>query len=301
MDRFEAMKIFIRVADLKSFTKTSETVGLPKASISNYIQYLEKLVNAKLLNRTTRHVSLTPEGMIFYEKCKNILSDIDETESMFSIESNIKGKIRIDMSVGMASRLVIPLLPKFLEMYPDIEVELSSVDRKIDLIREDVDCVIRAGYSSDIGLVETNLGEMIQINCVSPRYIEKHGIPKNLDDLKNHKLIYYSSVLGSKNIGFEYFDGNKIIELKMKGGITVNNTNSYLISCISGLGIAQLPSVSCKNYIEKGDLIEILPDFRAKPLIVNIVYPYKRIQSKRVRVFIEWISPIVKEYISQNI
>lgn len=297
MDRFEAMKIFIRVADLQSFTKTSETMGLPKASISNYIQGLEKIVNTKLLNRTTRHVSLTPEGMIFYEKCKNILSDLDETESMFSSDSHIKGKIRVDMSVRMASKLVIPLLPKFLKMHPDIEIELSSVDRKIDLVREDVDCAIRIGYSSDIGLVEKNLGEMIQINCASPEYIEKYGIPKNLEDIKKHKLIYYSSILGSKNIGFEYFDGNKYVELKMKGDITVNNTNSYLISCLSGLGIAQLPNVSCKDYIKNGNLIEIIPDFRAKPLSVNIVYPYKRIQSKRVRVFIEWISPIVKEYI----
>lgn len=297
MDRFEAMRIFVRVAELKSFTKASEDIGLPKSGISNYIQNLEKNVNAKLLNRTTRVVNLTPEGMLFYERCKNILSDIDEVESMFAKDSNLKGKIRIDMTVKTATSLLIPLLTNFFEKHPDLEIELSSLDRKIDLIKEGVDCVIRAGNSNEVGIVEKKLGELHQINCVSPDYLKKYGNPKTLDDLNNHKLIFYSPLLDGKTTGFEYFKSGKEYDLKMKGNITVNNTNAYLISCLNGLGIAQLPHISCRDYLKKGELVEILPDFRAKPLNINVVYPYRSIQSKRVRAFIDWISPIIIEYI----
>lgn len=297
MDRFEAMKIFVRVAELKSFTKAAEVMGLPKSSISGYIQDLEKNINTKLLNRTTRVVTLTPEGSVFYERCKNILADIDEMESMFSDNSKIRGKIRVDMTVSMATRLFIPVLPDFLEKYPDIEIELSSLDRKIDLIREGVDCVIRAGESSESGIVEKKLGELNQINCLSPKYIKRFGKPLNISDLEKHKMIFYSSVLGGKITGFEYYKDGKEIEIKMNGNITVNNTNSYLISCLEGLGLAQLPYVTCKDYIREEKLVEVLPDFRAKPLNIYMVYPYRRIQSKRVKVFIDWISNVIKEYI----
>lgn len=297
MDRFEAMKIFVRVAELQSFTKTAEILNLPKASVSNYIQDLENTVNTKLLNRTTRHVELTNEGMIFYERCKDILSDIDETESMFTSDSNIKGKIRVDMTIGMANALVIPLIPKFMEQHPDIEIDLSSTDRRVDLIKEGIDCVIRAGSSSDIGLVEKKLGEMVQVNCVSREYISKYGKPETLNDLVNHKLIYYSPVFGMKPHGFEYFDGEKYTEFKMNGSFTVNNTYSYFTACLSGLGIAQFPLLSAGRYFESGELVEILPEFKAKPLELNLIYPYRRRQSKRVHVFLEWLIPIIKEYI----
>lgn len=297
MDRFEAMKIFIRVAELQSFTKAAETLDLPKASVSTYIQNLESLVNARLLNRTTRHVELTPEGMSFYERCKDILSDLDETESMFSNATNIKGKIRVDMIAGLATNFIIPLIPQFMEAHPDIEIELSSSDRKVDLIREGIDCVIRAGKTFDPGLVEKQLGEMVMVNCVSPKYIDKYGIPKTLKDLKNHKLIYYTPILGAKPDGFEYFDGEKYVDIKMPGTFTVNNTDAYMAACLAGLGIIQIPIVGSKKYFESGKLVEVLPEFKAQSMDFKLVYPYRRIIAKRVRVFIDWLEPIVKGYI----
>ncbi len=299
MDRLEAMKIFIRVAELKSFTKAAESLNLPKASVSTYIQNLEILINAKLLNRTTRHVELTPEGTSYYKRCKDIIYDIDETESMFNNDNNIKGKIRIDMSVRIASSIIIPIIHQFLEKYPNIEIELSTTDHKVDLIKEGIDCVIRGFCASgtanifEAGLVEKNLGQMISINCVSPKYIDKYGIPTTLNDLKNHKLIYYTNTLGSKPNGFEYFENGKHLEFKMSGIITVNNTDSYLSACLAGLGIAQIPSTGVKHFLKSGELIEIIPELKAGPFELKLVYPYRKKPIKRLSVFIDWLQPIL--------
>ena len=184
MDRYEAMQIFVRVAELQGFTRAAESLGLPKATISSAIQNLEAHVDAKLLNRTTRQVQLTPEGASFLERCKDILNDLDEVESMFRIDSaQIKGKIRIDMVVSLSRDFFVPLLSKFLEKHPGIEIELSSTDRRVDLIREGIDCVIREGGSNEPGLVEKEIGLLTLVNVVSLGYIKKYGKPKNIDDL----------------------------------------------------------------------------------------------------------------------
>jgi DNA-binding transcriptional LysR family regulator len=301
MDRYEAMRVFVRVAELQSFSQAADTLGLPKATVSTSVQDLEALIGVRLLHRTTRQVHLTPDGTSFLERCKDLLQDLEETESMFKGDTaQVTGKIRVDMTVSLARDFLIPQLSKFLEKYPGLEVELSGTDRRVDLIREGIDCVVRGGGRAEPGLIEKELGRMPVLNVVSPHYLEKHGRPKNLEDLKNHKLIQYSQVLGTKPGGFEYFDGEKYRELKMTGVITVNNVDTYKAACLAGLGICQNPLPGIAKDLKNGKLVEVLPKFRAEPMTLKLVYQQRRALSKRVRVFMDWLEPMLKEYLERG-
>lgn len=299
MDRIEAMKIFVRVAELKSFTQAAEHLHQPKATVSTAVQELERLLGVKLLHRTTRRVQLSPEGQSYYERCLDLLADLEESETLFRTEAaEIKGKIRVDMTVALARNLVIPALPDFFARHPQVELELSSTDRWVDLIREGIDCVIRAGKSQEPGLISHELGQMKMLNCASPRYLAQYGHPQTLADLQQHRLIFYSMYLGSKPEGFEYFDGETYREKAMGGMITVNNTVAYEAACLAGLGIVQCPASGVQTHLETGQLIEILPEFQAEPLPLKLVYPYRRRQAKRLRVFVDWLKPLIAAYLS---
>jgi DNA-binding transcriptional LysR family regulator len=257
------------------------------------------LVQAKLLNRTTRSVELTPEGVTFLERCKDLLSDLDEMESMFQVGSaQVKGKIRVDMASSLARDVVIPQLPKFFELYPEIELELIGVDRRVDLIREGIDCTIRGGpLEPGLGAIELDWGEVKIVNVASRAYLKKFGKPKDLDDLKNHRLVNYVTAFGEKPEGFEYFDGERNRQVKMKSAISVATIDAYKAAALAGLGICQNPKIGVRQYLESGELMEVLPAFRPRPMgSAKIVYPQRRLLAKRVRAFIEWVRPVLRTY-----
>ncbi len=295
MDKIAAIKTFVRVAELESFSQAAESLNLAKASVTITIQALETLLGTKLLERTTRSVQLTSEGKTFLERSKDILSDLEDMETMFASDgAQITGKIRVDMTGPMARNTVIPRLPEFLKKYPGIEVELSSTERRVDLIREGIDCVVRGGKYSEPGLAERPLGELMQVNVASASYLAAYGTPKNLAQLKSHKLIFFHPILGAPQHGFEYFDGEKYREIKMGGFISVNSADSYKAACLAGLGICQTPHIAVVNELKSGSLKEILPEFRAEPIPLKLVYPQRRMLAKRVRVFIDWLEPVLK-------
>jgi DNA-binding transcriptional LysR family regulator len=301
MDKYDSMKIFVKVAELQSFTKASDLLNIPKASATTAVQELELRAQVKLLHRTTRSVSLTTEGLSFFERCKDILSDMDEMESMFQVRTaHIQGKIRIDMTNTMARDVVVPNLPSFLELYPEVEFELVGSDRKLDLIREGIDCSIRSGGVEDRGLAEQFIGNLEVLNVVSPAYIKKFGKPKKLEDLKDHRLIQYVQSFGGKPDAFEYFDGEKTREIKMKSIITVSSIDSYRAAALAGLGICQNPQNGVRKFLKSGELVEILPKFKPKPFQLKIVYPQQRFLAKRVRAFIDWVDPLIKKHLSSQ-
>lgn len=298
MDRLEAMTIFLRVAELASFTRAGESLGMPKASISTSVQQLESLMGTRLLHRTTRKVQLTQDGQTFYERCKDLLADVDEIESLFQqTPANITGRLRVDMPTGMAKNLVIPNLPGFINRYPGIEVELSSTDRLVDLVREGFDCVLRVGVLSDSGLIARPLGQLRIINCVSPSYIEQYGEPKHLENLINHLLVHYVLTLGAKSGGWEYWAEGSYRMLPMKGAVTVNNAEAYTCACLAGLGIIQVPEVGVRKYLKEGLLVEVLKNYSAEPMPVSLIYPNRRNLSKRVQVFMEWLTGLMKDFL----
>jgi len=298
MDNTEAIKRFLRVAELGSFTRAAEALGLPKASISQAIQQLETKLETQLLHRTTRKVQLTPDGQLFYERGKDVLSELDELASLFLTDDrSVQGVIRVDMSHPMARQLVIPHLPDFFQKYPNLHIELNSSDRHVDLIAEGYDCVIRTGNLADSGLIVRKVGEMRQTNFVSPAYIAAHGEPKELKDLDKHLLVHYNVSGGHKFDAFEYWDGQQRQCIPMQSRITVNNTDAYRAACIAGLGMMQAPLLGAQEYLLTGQLVEVLKNYTAPPMPVSILYPHRRNLSKRVRILMDWLSDLLAQHL----
>ena len=298
MDKIHAMQLFIRVAELESFSRAADTLGLPKGSVSRQIQALENHLGTQLLHRTTRRVQLTQDGMIYYERAKDLLSNLDELDGLFHHDpTSISGKLRVDMPVGVARNLVMPRLPAFLHQYPGLELELSSSDRLVDLIREGFDCVVRVGALKDSGLIARPLGKLTQINCASPQYLARFGYPESLDDLASHAVVHYAVNLGTRSQGFEIATDNGPRWIKTGGMLTVNSTETYHAACLAGLGIIQVPRVGVREALRAGTLVEVLPQYRAEPMPVSLLYPHRRNLSRRVHLFMEWLTGVMKDYV----
>jgi len=298
MNRLEAMQIFVRVAELASFTQAADNLGMPKASISNAVKQLESLLGTRLLHRTTRKVQMTQDGLAFYERSKDVLADVDELQSMFQRgEAAIRGRLRVDMPSGVAKRIVLPRLPAFLDEHPRLELEFSSTDRRVDLVREGFDCVLRIGALTDSTLVARPLGRFRLINCASPGYIARYGEPKTLDDLARHRLIHYVPSLGAKSAGWEYIENGEYRSVSMGGAITVNNADAYQGACLAGLGLIQAPEVGVRHLIEQGKLVEVMPQYLAEPMPVTLLYANRRQLPKRAQVFMRWMVEIMREYV----
>jgi DNA-binding transcriptional LysR family regulator len=298
MNDLDAMRIFARVAELASFTRAADDLGLPKASVSTAVQKLETRLGTRLLHRTTRRVELTQDGHVFYDRGRELLADMDELQSMFrqSAES-LSGRLRVDMPTGAARNFIIPRLPQFLDAHPHLEVELSGTDRRVDLVREGFDCVLRVGALGDSNLIARPLGIYHTVNCASPAYLQRHGTPQTLDDLAEHRLIHYVTTFGTKPDGFEYFDGERYRMLPMRGALTVNNAESYQAACLAGLGLIQVPGLAVRHLIEQGALVEVLPQWPAEPMPISLLYAHRRNLPRRVQVFMNWVADVLQPHL----
>lgn len=295
MNLLEQLRIFSRVAELCSFTQAADSLGLPRATVSTSVQQLENLLGARLLHRTTRKVLLTQDGQAFYERCNDALADMDELQTMFQ-QGNanaLKGRVRIDMSTIMARNAVLPRLPELLRLHPQLEVEVSSTERRVDLIREGFDCVLRAGKLVEPGLIAKPLCALRMVNAASPGYVQRYGMPTTLADLQAHRLVHYVAVLGAKSAGFEYLQGDTDKSLAMPGQVTVNNAEAYQAACVAGLGLIQAPYVGLRDLVASGQLVTVLPDYEARPMPLSLVYASRRNQSTRVRVVMDWLAAVV--------
>lgn len=299
MNQVEVMQAFVRVAEQASFTRAAESLGLPKASVSTAVRQLESTLGVRLLHRTTRKVQLTQDGQTCYERCKDLLADFDELHSLFQrSEQSLRGRLRVDMPGGMARKHVLPRLPEFLAAHPQVELELSSTDRYVDVVREGFDCVVRAGILRDSSLIARPLGSYRVVSCASAAYLKKYGIPRTLEDLAGHQLIHYVSVLGAKSTGFEYPEGKSYRNLPMQGALTVNNADAYEHACLAGLGIIQSPAAGLRELLDSGRLVEILPQYPPEPMPVSIVYAHRRNLPRRVRAFMDWMAEIVGPHLA---
>ena len=301
MNPLDAMLAFARVAELASFTQAATSLGLPKASVSTSVQRLEEMLGTRLLHRTTRRVELTQDGRAFYERCRDLLADMEELQTMFRpAHEALSGRLRVDMSLGVARQVVVPRLPEFLAAHPQLEVELSSTDRRVDLVREGFDCVLRVGPLSDSTLVARPLGHYVQKNFASPEYLARHGVPRTLADLAQHRLVHYMPTLGGKPMGFEYVDAasGEARSLPMAGALTVNNSEAYEAACLAGLGLIQAPEVGLAPMVAAGRLVEVMPELRAPPLPVSLLYANRRHLPKRVQAFMNWVAQVMKPYLA---
>jgi DNA-binding transcriptional LysR family regulator len=301
MNPIDRMHIFARVAELGSFTQAADDFGMQKGSVSSAVQQLEAELGTRLLHRTTRKVQLTQDGQAFYERSRDVLADIDELQAMFQQGGDaLRGRVRIDMSTGVARNAVIPRLPEFLALHPLLELEISSTERFVDLVREGFDCVVRAGPVTEGGLIARPLGHLRMINCASPAYFAARGTPQTPADLGAHQLVHFVNTLGSKSGGFEYADGDVSRSVAIGGAITVNNAEAYTAACLAGLGIIQVPVAGVGELLATGQLVETLPRHVPRPLPLTLLYANRRNLSKRVRVVMDWLARVIGDYLTEN-
>lgn len=239
------MQVFVRVAELNNFTRAAESLGLPKGSVSRWVQQLETKMSARLLHRSTRRVQLTQDGQVFYERCKELLANMDELESMFqSNPATVSGKLRVDMPLAMATHLVLPRLAEFLNRYPALEIELSSTDHRVDVVREGFDCVISVGQLKDSGLIARPLGHLQVVNCASPDYLQRYGTPEHPEQLAHHAMVIYDQALRSRGSEFEYLDGKEL--KRVKAGVLSRLTALKLtwLAVCQGWALFRCPSLA---------------------------------------------------------
>ncbi len=297
MNQLDAMQAFVRVAELASFTQAAQQLGLPKARVSTAVQQLEAMLGTRLLHRTTRRVQVTQDGQVFYERCKDLLADVEELQTLFqpAESSALRGRLRVDMPVGVARNVVIPRLHEFLRRHPALEIELSSTDRRVDLVREGFDCVLRVGALGDSSLIARPLGCYAMVSCASPAYLKAFGVPKTLDDLARHRLVHYVPTLGARSPGFEHADREGHTHfMPMAGTLTVNSTEAYLQACLAGFGIVQVPAPPVAALLKGKQLVEVLPRHRPAPMPVSLLYANRRHLPKRVQAFMDWLAALMR-------
>ena len=290
----DTLRMFVKVAELASFTRAAEHLGLSKARVSMAIRGLEADVGSRLLQRSTRAVRLTPDGEEFVARARQLVNDAEDLASLFQAPSSLRGRVRVDMPQSLARSIFIPRLPELLAAHPHLEVQLSTTDRRVDVVRGGFDCVLRVGKLEDSGLVARRLGELPMMNCASPAYLKRYGTPRALDDLRNHLVVHYSVRFGTDSPGFEYREGGRYRELSMRSLIAVNSTDSYRAACLVGLGIIQSPRMGLLASVAAGELVEILPQHTCQPLPISLVHAYGRNMPRHVRVVMSWIGAIVK-------
>ena len=293
MDRLQAMQVFTRVVDTNSFTKAAETLDLPRASVTTIIQNLEAYLGVRLMHRTTRRLSLTPDGAAYYERCVRILADVDETES--SLQNGSKkpnGKLRVDMPGALGRTVVIPALCEFHTRYPDIDLQLGFSDRPVDLLQEGVDCVIRVGALQDSSLVARRIGLFEGVTCAAPDYLARAGEPRTIDELSQFRAVNYFSSRTGRIINFDFLVDGKEVEVKMPGSVSVNDADAYVTCAVEGFGIIQAPLFMVLPHLGSGALKEVLPEWKPLPMPISAVYPHSRHLSPKVRVFVDWVAEI---------
>jgi len=295
MDRLQAMRIFTRIVELGSFTRAADDLSLPRATLTHTIKRLEERVGAHLLQRTTRRVRPTSDGEVYYNHCVRLLADLDAVEADFREAAVVpKGRLRIDLASSLARRVLIPALPAFLERYPEVQLDIGTSDRFIDLVQEGVDCVLRGGDLPDSTMVGRRVANLTQATVASASYVARHGLPQTLAELQHgHVAVNWASPTTRRITPLEFMVGKRMREVMLPSPITVSGTEAYLACCEAGLGIAQFPRYRVLGELERGELVELLPELPPPPLPISVVYQSQRQIPLRLRVFIDWVAEVM--------
>ncbi|OAJ70186.1 transcriptional regulator [Methylobacillus sp. MM3] len=293
MDRFDAMLAFTRVVELASFTKAALSLSLPKTTVSAQVLALESRLRVKLLNRTTRRVSVTTDGAAYYERAVRLLQELEETESLVSqATASPKGRLRVDVPGSIGRRIIIPALADFFRRYPEIDLEVGCNDRPVDLLEEGVDCVIRGGEITDLSLVARRVGSLKFVTCASPAYVAEFGMPETPADIERHMGVHYFSSKTAKVFEFDFSkDGSKTL-VSGRRRLMLNDGDACAAAALAGAGIVQLPTFMVQDCIASGKLVIVLGTYLSEDLPIYALYPQNRHLSTKVRAFIDWIAEL---------
>jgi LysR family transcriptional regulator, regulator for bpeEF and oprC len=290
MDFLQSIRLFVSVAEHGSFAKAASAMRMARPSVSNAIQALEAEVGARLLHRTTRSTTLTAEGENFYERTTQILSDIAEAKALYNSKGTPpRGRLRVDLPVALARPVILPRLPEFAAQFPEIEIILGVSDAPADLVAEGIDCVVRLGSLQSSSMIARRIANAHMVNCASPAYLERHGTPTSVHDLRSHQAVHYFSGRDRRVIDWHYLADGEERTIKMKPALSVNDTEAFLHAGLAGFGLMQALGITVEGHLGSGELIEILPDMRPSPRPISILYPSKTHLAPQVRAFIEWV------------
>ncbi|QTL03772.1 LysR family transcriptional regulator [Aquabacter sp. L1I39] len=294
MDQLAAMRAFVRVVEAGTFTRAADLLSIPKPTLTKQVQALEAHLRTKLLNRTTRRVTVTPDGAAYYERALALLNDLDELDgSMTLSQAAPRGRLRVDISASLALLVLVPALPDFFARYPDIQLDLGVTDRAVDLVGENVDCVIRGGDLTDPSLVARRIGEIHRITCAAPSYLKRYGIPNHPRDLEtDFPTVRYFNARTGRLLELEFEREGQTLEPDGRYMIAVNDGNAYLAAGLAGLGIIQLPTFMAQSHIGAGTLVPVLTAWTTESFPVFTVFPPNRHLSARLRVFVDWVAEL---------
>ncbi|HEY1151630.1 MAG TPA: LysR family transcriptional regulator [Pseudoduganella sp.] len=294
MDRFDAMRLFTRIVELRSFSKAADDLMLPAATATHTIKQLEARLGVRLLHRTTRQVSPTLDGEAYYQRCLRILADVEETEAGFGTSGVLpKGKLRVDLQETLARHYVLPRLREFFARYPDIDLEIGMGDRFVDLVREGMDCVLRAGELRDSSMVARRVASLAQVTVATPAYFDRHGVPSTPDELTGHRAVNFYSSASGRMLPFAFRAGGEMRYVDLPGKVGVINAEAYVACCLNDLGLIQLPRYHVAALLQEGALREVLAEFAPPPMPVSVLYPHQRQLSPRVRAFVDWLADVM--------
>lgn len=297
MDRLRAMQTFVRIVEANSFTKAAETLDLPRAALTATLKNLESFLGVQLLQRTTRRLSLTPDGADYFQKCLEILQAVEDAESGFRGQhaSRPKGKLRIELPGAVGRHLVIPHIGGFCRDYPEIDLVVSLAERIADLTQEGIDCALRVGELQDSAMIGRRLGSMQFLTCASPGYLARHGVPLTPQDLCGHRGVMHFSGRTGRPFEWDYLVGGRVVIAEPVSAIAVTDPDAYIQCALQDMGLIQGARYQLRRHLASGALVEVLADTLPAPMPMSLVYPQGRMASPRVRAFAEWIGRLFKD------
>jgi LysR family transcriptional regulator, regulator for bpeEF and oprC len=296
MDKLQAMALFVRVVETGGIARAADSLRIPKATATTLLQKLEASLGVRLLNRTTRRVSVTPDGAAYYTRATGILAEVREAEEALSQGSKPRGRVRVDAPTLIARSVIVPALPKFFAEYPDIELALAGNERQFDLVAEGIDCALWIGEVGDPSLVARRVGFLYFATCAAPAYLAAHGSPTHPRELARHRCLNHFSPATGKAVEWAFSKDGERVQTVFPGNLALEDENSYVSAAEAGLGIAQMPAFVLKEGMERGALDLVLADWLPEPSPLHVVYPQSRHLSRRVRVFVDWLAALISDH-----
>ncbi|MDB5989568.1 MAG: transcriptional regulator [Herbaspirillum sp.] len=291
MDRLDAMRLFIRIVERRSFTAAANDLEVPRSTATKVINEMESRLGARLLQRTTRVVRPTLDGEAYYHRCRGILDDIEDADGAFS-GAQPKGLLRIEVQGTLARHFLMPGLPDFFARYPEIELSMSESDRWVDLAQEGVDCALRYGKLRDSDMIARQLTMLERVTCATPGYLARFGTPLATDtaSLAGHRMVGLRSITTGNVTPLEFIEQGQSKAIALSAILSVTGTESYLSGIRLGLGLAQVPRFHIENDLKNGVLVQVLESTPPPSMPVSIMYLRSRQLSPRVRVFLDWVA-----------
>lgn len=277
MDFLQQLRVFIAVAEARSFRRAAQALQMTRPRVTHAIRLLEKTVGARLLHRTTRHTSLTGEGELMLSRATALLADADEAAHLFGGPDDApKGRLRIDCAVALVRPLLVPALPGFRRAYPDVDLVLGVSDQPIDLVADALDCVLRIGKLAENSMIARTLVRLTMVICASPGYLAARGTPTSLADLADHEAINYFFGRGHRPMDWSIADDDGDRAVRLAGAIRVNDAGTLVDCALAGMGLAQVPGILVEEHLAEGRLVQVLPGLSGTSLPASIMYPSRR-------------------------